>query len=394
MKPFLVTLFICCFVFTGQPACAGRSLPQKIIKAEQALKKTISAPSKARRQIAAAINHLNNKLIRRAAPPQPWQHSVFYIKPSWQMPVAASGFVFQTVYEGKKEIFGLISAHITPLTLKPGEMFDVAFYNGKKPLVVQAQLVLRGSAMRLDAALIKFKETPEFAAFVKPLVLNERKVLPWATLSSVGYARKEPAYAPDRKVRVLNPTLITTTYTLQRHQRAGFCGSPLLNAQGEVVGLHCGSLTEEAWQNQPAILPKGQTIWPIRYHNQRVSLAVPSLLLGDLVRAYHQGGSFKRAVLWDSIPVAEVDINEHIESVAVLYPGEDKQLTASPVSLAGKEPFLNEFNLRETFDHPHIQGIAVVIQSAPTPDKTYTRRTYVTDIKSGLTDVTRETLHL
>lgn len=393
MKHTLISSIICSFLLITSPAWAGINLPKKVTSwVQRASPKAVGTSAKTKTYIAAAVQKVGQALRRKAKEAEPWQHSVFYIKPSWQMPVAASGFVFQTQYQGKDEIYGLISAHITPPSMQKGEKFEVVFNTGKKPLIVQAELLLRGSSFRLDASLIRLTPTPEFLAFVKPFVLNERKVVPWATLSSVGYARREASYAPNRKVRVLNPSLITTTYTLQRHQRAGFCGSPLLNNQGEVVGLHCGSLTEEAWQNKPAILPEGQKIWPINYHSQRVSFAVPSLLLGDLVRAYHQGGSFKRPILWDSITVAEVDINEHIESITIMYTGEDNLIQASPVWLAAKEPFLNELDLRETFDHPHIAGIAVVVQSSPAADKTCQRRTYVTDIKSGITNVTQETV--
>lgn len=393
MKTTLISGFLCALLAVTGPAWAGVNVPKKInALVKKTAPKEAASSVTAKTYIAAAVKKVEQALRRKAKEAEPWQHSVFYIKPSWQMPVAASGFVFQTQYQGKEEIYGLISAHVTPPSMQKGEKFEVVFNTGKKPLLVQAELLLRGSSFRLDASLIRFTPTPEFLAFVKPFVLNERKVLPWATLSSVGYARREPSYSPERKVRVLNPSLITTTYTLQRHQRAGFCGSPLLNNQGEVVGIHCGSLTEEAWQNKPAILPEGQKIWPINYHSQRVSFAVPSLLLGDLVRAYHQGGSFKRSILWDSITVAEVDVNEHIESIAIMYTGEDHLLQTDPVWLAAKEPFLNELNLRETFDHPQIEGIAVVVQSSPAADKTCQRRTYVTDIKSGITDVTQETI--
>lgn len=396
MMRIVPQLFLCAvLLFSGAyPLYAGGGWPQKLSsKTAKTIKQTLSqTPAKARTKITAVVNALQKRLARKAAEAEPWQHSVFYIKPSWQMPVAGSGFVFQTNYQGKQEVFGFISAHITPVSLAKGEKFDVVFSNGKKPLIVRAELLLRGNAFRLDAALIRFEPTAEFLAFVKPLTLNERRVVPWATLSSAGYARRDPSLAPNRKVKILNPSLITTTYTLERHKRAGFCGSPLLNPQGEVVGLHCGSLTEDFPQNKPAVLPPGQHVWPVNNYSQRVSFAVPARLLGDLVRAYHQGGSFKRPILWDTLTVAEVDVNEYIENITVFYSNQDNNLQAHPFWLAAKEPFLNELNLRETFDHPHMQGLMVTVQSSPRADKTCLRRTYVTDINSGITDVREETV--
>ncbi|WP_428073422.1 hypothetical protein [Candidatus Avelusimicrobium aviculae] len=391
----MIRIFTPCFLCTvlfftcPQPLYAGGGWPKKIKTATQTLSQT---SAKTRTKIAAAVNTLNKRLSRKAAEAQPWQHSVFYIKPSWKMPVAGSGFVFQTNDQAEQKIFGFISAHITPVSLAKGEKFDVVFLNGKKPLTVRAELLLRGTSFRLDAALIRFEPTAEFLEFVKPFSLNERKVVPWATLSAVGYARQEPSLSPNRKVKILNPSLITTSYTLERHKRAGFCGSPLLNAQGEVVGLHCGSLTEDFPPHRPSLLPKGQNLWPVNNYSQRVSFAVPARLLGDLVRAYHQGGSFKRPILWDSLTVAEIDVNEHIENITVFYSNSDNLLQSEPLWLADKEPFLNELNLRETFDHPNIQGIMIMVQSAPRADKTCLRRTYVTDLNSGITDVSEETV--
>lgn len=404
MKNIILCLSVNLLCLAGGPAqvYAGPGFPQnfktKLTKAlKDMLPKTTQKKNvvKAASQLNAAAQRVQsaveNKVLRI---PQPWQYSVFQLVPADKILTNASGFVVETVYQGKKEIFGFISSHITRADLRPGDKFEVIFHIGLKSFSVPAEVLLRGNHFRLDATLVRLKPTEEFLKYVKPLKLNETGVAAYESLFSAGYAHSGQSVSPNRIVKAVTPTMITTSYTLQRHKRAGFCGSPLLNAQNEVVGIHCGSLTEEnATMFSPNILPKNQRIWPIKTYEQRVSLAVPSLLLGDLIRAYHQGGSFKRPVLWNGKTVAQLDIDESIEEIQLAYYVDGGHIKLEKIWTAAKEPFLNEQNLAGSFTGKPIDGIIIKVRSTSKKDNTILKTIYTTDFTLNKTKVTQTVVH-
>ncbi len=364
---------------------AGLGFPQKIkTKLTKALKdwlpkKTAANPAALSSTAQRLQRTLEQKILEA---PQPWQYSVFQLVPSGNILTNASGFVVESTYQGKKEIFGFISSHISRAHTKPGEQFNIQFHIGEKTFTVPAEVLLRGSSFRLDATLIRLKPTKEFLKWVKPLKLNETGVSKYESLFSAGYGHSGKSVFPNRIVKEAMPSMITTSYTLQRHKRSGFCGSPLLNANNEVVGIHCGSLTEEnASMLTPGIIPPNQHIWPIKNYNQRVSLAIPSLMLGDLIRAYHQGGSFKRPVWWNGKKVAELDVDEHIEEIQLAYYADGGHIRLEKIWLSSKEPFLNEQNLATQFIGKNIDGIIIKVKSDFKKDNSIVKTVYTTDFK-------------
>lgn len=344
--------------------------------------RTETASAKTQAALAAPFKKLVKKIISQTPQAQPWQHSVFYIQPTHQTPVSASGFVFQTQYQGRWELWGVIAAHIYS---RPGQEMELVFYNGKKPIIIKARVVLSAAPARLDASLLKLEATEEFLQFVHPLSLQTAAPSAWETFTCTGYSRQEPSVAANRRILLRTPSLLTTNYTIEPHKRAGLCGSPLLNKKGEVVGLHCGSFTESALRSVPAILPPGQKIWPIQQPNQRVSFVIPAQRLLDLVQAYRNGGSLKRPLLWEGKTIAQIDIHEFIHSVSVLIDNPKEGMQIQTTVLSGAEPFLNEQNLKTAFYKPGIQRIMIELRSPAQQQTPAMRHIFVTDFETGYT---------
>ncbi len=183
---------------------------------------------------------------RRDALQNQAERSLFLLQ-SYETSLQGTGFVIEENFDGKTILWGVTASHLL-------DMFDtrpyITFKINGRPVFFEAGKILRGSRDGADIALLELP--PEAARVARPLSVSS--VLPRRghDTFSVGYAHGSYMEARNRAVLESNPERIVTSYEFTHVRRGGYCGSPLFNANNEVVGVHCGSFLKNtaspAWK--------------------------------------------------------------------------------------------------------------------------------------------------
>lgn len=208
--------------------------------------------------------------------------------PEKQQP-SATAVVFKTHYNGKEEVWGATAAHIAK---GMGNRLSLVFYNGSKRIDVPAEVVQYGPNMISDLALLKLPENlpPE----IVPLPLSDAPAKTGEAFIAGGYSNHRFIYTGKQHLQKDNSRFLRTDFFVPLKNRAGLCGSPLINAQGEVAGILCGSI----WEAD-------------------VAFAANTNVLSYLLEAQHKG-SADIPLVAGSIKLGDIKTTEHIHSVEAL----------------------------------------------------------------------------
>lgn len=243
-----------------------------------------------------------------------------------------SGTLVEVMYKGQREVYGVVSAHAlsrraADYSLQRHLMVDV--FIGGKFVSVPVEIVQVGTPSLIDLALVKFPA--EVEAQLRPLKISNRLPQYNEDLISQGFASQRVHYVPARSFLRANPFSLQTTMPLAREVRAGFCGSPLVNQQGDLVGVHVGS----SYGRYDELGDKG--------------FAIPALWINRLVEAYHQGASGVIPIEVDGHTVAILGINDYITEVALF-------------NQAGKKVFTHNFENK--FSYSKLQELIQIFSPA------------------------------
>lgn len=214
-----------------------------------------------------------------------------------------SGTVFQTLHNGKKEIFGVVPAHAIarsaedPKSLRQ-EFKAIMFLNGKQQ-EIPVKIVQISSPYFLDLALVKFPE--EVLEFLSPLSLSQISVKPSDIFHSPALEDLGFPYVGGRVVQMTTPTSFRTSISVAKEERAGMCGTPLLNDQQQIVGIHTGSTKVSE-----------------NFGLGDVAYVAPVDVLNSLVNAYFNEGKAKVPFVINGEKVADMNIDEHLASFSLL----------------------------------------------------------------------------
>ncbi len=219
-----------------------------------------------------------------------------------------SGTVFKTVYQGQEEIFGVVAAHpISPDAFHTKDslkkkFFMIVYHNGEHRRL-PVEIVQISARSMLDLALVKFR--PEDEKFFRPLTIGRVENLS-EPLYSYGYAM---GLGTDVERNILGNSLVSfrTTIPIRRNDRFGFCGSPVVNAKHELVGIHTGSVYQKAGEAED------------------VGYATSAEFLDVLVKAYHNGGKALFPLKIEGHTMAEMNVDEYVAAMT-LYDANMKQL--------------------------------------------------------------------
>lgn len=189
---------------------------------------------------------------------------------------ALSGFIFQTTYQGKKEIFGVIAQHATPIPTGGGSLgssFTARVVQNGQVVDIPAEMVQISAPIMPDLALVKFR--PEDENLLAPLTLAKQEPALNERLSLIGFGMGELMLITDSPL--LEKSLISLRFPMagESGDWSGLCGSPVLNKANEVVGTVTGACVK---QPNPT------------FHT---GFATRNLYLKSLVAAYH--GDVKKA---------------------------------------------------------------------------------------------------
>lgn len=175
-------------------------------------------------------------------------HAILLGKPMDKRP-HSTAFLFHTHYKGIREVWAVTASHI----VQPGEKVRLTFYDHKKEIPVDGEVVQLGPALLSDAALIKLPAVLPPA--LRPLAINAQ-ISPQEKLTTWGYASNRLYQIKDLTFEKDNTRFIRTDFPATQTKRSGLCGGPLLNAQGQAQGIHCGATEEDkAYAASVSVIP-------------------------------------------------------------------------------------------------------------------------------------------
>lgn len=282
------------FFVPGRANKAAKTLEKKAATAVENLS--------AAQQVAAL--QVNNKVLQqqiaRLRPQDKWGASVFRaVEEDTEKIHSFSGAVFKTTYNGQEEIYGVVAAH----TIAADELFAsntlhkkfsvIMLIDGERK-VFPVEVVQVSAPSMLDMALIKFR--PQDEPFLKPFVIGNT-LKKGEMLSSHGYMLGKETDLPRE---LLSETYLSlrTTMPAERKLRAGFCGSPVLNARQEMVGIHTGSSCSNFGEGAD------------------VGYVMSAKFLNVLVRAYHNGGKAFFPLQVAGHTLAHLNVDEFVTFIA------------------------------------------------------------------------------
>lgn len=191
----------------------------------------------------------------------------------------ATSFVIEEEFQGKKFLWGVTAAHIAEL-VQPAP----AVFIGTKS--VKVRFAVHGHSSMADLAIFPLPE--ELKNQIAPLKLAKEPLHVGEKTYSFGFFDDDFYLVPDRTVTEITPNRFLTSLEFKTKRRNGACGGPLLNANGEVVGVHVGSS-----------------------NSKQVSFAVPASQIIRLLRAYRNGGEEKQ-IFFNGVNLGRLPINENI----------------------------------------------------------------------------------
>ena len=337
---------------------APRSVRTKLARASAArvVKNTsvLAVPEVKEASLAQRLQASLNRTFLRAAPfpantafdLQARKSTAIFLLPIYENNPMYGGtaFFIEEEFEGKKYIWGVTAAHWSGSLQKTANIV----FSPKlgKRLTFSADIVMRGATGRTDVLLFSVPES--FWHYIRPLRLAEKTSRWGEKVRSYGFFNGSFHVTENRQIFRSGPGRVVTSLEFGKVDRNGACGGPLLNAQNEVVGVHCGSSD-----------------------TQGVSYAIPVEQVHDLLDAYRHNGIHLRTLRYNGIPVGEINVNEYLFSVrlfqgSVLLTSKLIKSPTIPVSYEHLENFVN---------HPNADRIELtVVRESAYNEKYYMRK--------------------
>lgn len=248
-------------------------------------------------QIPRSIQALANPIRLVPAADAPIRASVLPLQEIWptmynEPPFTASSFVIEEEFEGQKHLWGVTAAHIAELL---GTSSAVLLNGIPFPVRFTAQ----GTSGMTDLALFPLDD---MAGLFIPLKLAEDMPKVGEKTFSFGFFDEGFYLVPNRTVKEKTPNRMITSLEFQTTARGGACGGPVLNARGEVTGVHIGSSD-----------------------SKQISFVVPAAEIKRLLHAYRHQGKALKTLVFNGVEIGPININEHIEEVYSITGGQATQ---------------------------------------------------------------------
>ena len=365
LKIFFIFLF--CAALGALPAHAQQRL--SLQKAANRLAYyTQQQTMRAVRQAARKSRAWTNRTIRR---------SVFLIDQSPNFPMRGSGFVVQDPITNT--LWGVTARHMQEY-LPPDFPVVFADENGKT-YSFYAHLAFHGNIQGADIALIRLP--PEAAAVARPLKLAKQLPKPGENLFSIGYGKGVLQTINGRTVFTAYPAYITTAFKLPKGKRAGYCGSPVFNAQGEVAGVHCGSsfplqdAQQPQWHRDLQSLNSPDARWPA------FSVAIPGSWVKQLLAKARGQESPGTALKINGVTITQLAPEDAIIEISLIQNGKlTKRLR--------QNPFIDYAHLEKLFALAPQDELLVIVSRGDAYDPY--RKTWRYRFKQSDGTVSRESL--
>ena len=261
-----------------------------------------SVATNAERQIARqmGVNALMPVIPAGISLQDPFLRGIFQARENTSGPTNLfSGTVFQTEYNGKKEVYVAVAAH----ALESGryvlgkEFIGDVYVGDGKFKQVRMKIVQPSAPSMLDVAIGVPLEEVEG---LRPFPLSREKFSPGNGAVSYGFAGQKVVVIPHRDYASQTPLCYRTTMPYPRDDRSGLCGSALLNGKGELLGIHTGSTLGKEGEGSDI----GHTT------NAR--------LLNVLVDAYHHNGEGTFPLMLGGQKVLDLHVTSYISFIKLL----------------------------------------------------------------------------
>lgn len=236
-------------------------------------------------------------------PMAPLTRGIFQAHPKDQLDGNTySGVVFEVDYQGQKEVYGVIAAHaISPDYTESalGRFFTAEIKVDGQARAVPAEIVQITAPSMLDVALVKFR--PEDEKLFTPFTLAAEEPSVGAELQSLGFSKGKVAFIPNRNLLENTTVSFRTNMSFPRIDRAGLCGSAVLNDRHELVAVHTGSTRFS------------------QYPQDDVGFATKARYLRTLVQAYHdEDGRALFPLYIGGDKVTDLNADEYVSLVQIM----------------------------------------------------------------------------
>jgi len=244
-------------------------------------------------------------------------------------PFQATAFVIEENFGGQTRLWGVTAAHIAHLMrANPTMSLD--------GLDLPLEFTVIASSDMTDLALFQIPE--DFASLAKPLKLADTAAKEGETVVSFGFFDGGFHAVTNRLVLESLPKRMITSLEFMTTNRAGACGGPLLNAKGEVTGVHVGSAD-----------------------SAQLSFAVPVGEIKRLLRAYYNGGKELQPLVFNGVEIGQININEGISHVRTL----EGRTVSGDFATKHKEKEVDYAHLEDLIFVSNPQKVQIVIEHTP-----------------------------
>lgn len=317
----LISYSLLLVVLLATPYAYGQKMPGRWMQSLQAAKNS----PKQLQQVLTYIQQENLRLRIQNEQTRTFQTqlfqtvrpAVFRALPPKEQGAASTytGTVFQTEYNGQPEIYGAIAMH----TLKDtphikgllSYKFTALVETEGRFKTIPAWVVQLSSSKMGDVALVKFRA--EDQALLTPLLLAQEEPAADQPVYVAGYARNLFTRQALRADGHTSTGLLRTRIAAaQEGDRAGFCGSPLVNSQAELTAIHIGG-TYQHLSSQAAVTDEGLPRNP-----GDTGYAVPAHFLRSLVEAYHAPDKPVWPVVLHGVEITRLSSQEYIARTELL----------------------------------------------------------------------------
>lgn len=204
----------------------------------------------------------------------------------------ASSFIIEEEFNGQKFLWGITAAHVAYIQ----NGFPAMWLDDFVPYPIDFTIL--GNPDMIDVAA--FPLPPDLSPdLLTPLKLADNMPQVGEKTYSFGFFNEGFFLVPNREIKEVTPNRLITSLEFDTPKRAGACGGPVLNAQGEVVGVHIGSSD-----------------------SRQISFVLPATQIKRLLNAYRNNGQDLQPLLFNGTQLGKININENIVMVRTLTNGE------------------------------------------------------------------------
>ena len=316
---------------------ASRQLRDKMTRLQHQLLKPVGVtPRQVERAVFEASRHEPSSLTLKASkamiPLRERHRTMRYFR------VKGTAFAIEETHKGKRYVWGVTATHYGyQFPAIPKKRFAY------EPISFRAQ----GNQHANDVSIFPIPES--LADTFKPLKLADHSPEVGERLFSLSFFDNQFQYTPRRKVLETAPLRFTTSLKIEPGMdREGECGSPLLNHNGEVVGMIIGAS-----------------------YTRGIGFATTVENIRQIIQAYHQreealsSSSAKSPLFVNGKKILDLDVTEAITQVSAKH--FDNSILEK--STYHKQTDLDYAHLENFIDLSQAKEISLVIEKAPFVNK-------------------------